>query len=72
MNHADLFHHLLTELCARTQVVTIEPAVGRPFDALLLACNRETLIYEGWSDAVGPSGELALIDVREIDAVRVS
>jgi hypothetical protein len=67
------FLDVLSSLCSESLAVTVERRSGAPFDAVLLACDRRVLIYEDWSDALGmPTGELAVIDVDEIDAVRVS
>jgi hypothetical protein len=70
---ADTFFDVLSELCAWTPAVTIEPRSGPPFDAVLLACDPKSLVYERWSAALGaPTGELAVIDVDDIATVCVS
>jgi len=66
---ADGFLDVLSEFCAASVAVTVEPRWGRPFDAVLLACDRQAVAYECWSDDLGmPTGELAVIDAAEIDA----
>lgn len=70
---ASAFLDTLAQLCTQSLVVTVEPRSGTSFDAVVLACDRRALLDERWSVARGvPSGELGLIDVDELDAVRVS
>lgn len=72
MDPDETFFQTLSELCADSAAVTVEPRTGAPFAAVLLACSRSVVIYEHWSDAMGlPTGDLGSVLVAEIDAVRV-
>lgn len=69
----DRFFDVLVELCAGSLAATIEPRSRHNFDAVLLACDREVLIYEYWNRARGiPAGELGVIRVDDVAAIRVS
>lgn len=47
--------------------------MSKAFGAVLVACEVDALLYERWSDALGMStGELALVGLEQIAAVRVS
>lgn len=73
MEPTDSFVDLLIELCADSVVVVVEPRSRHSFDAVLLACGRHVLIYEGWSRTDGlPTGELGVINVADVDAIRIS
>lgn len=61
------------ELCCSSSVAVVEPRSGRPFSGVFLVCDQGVVIYERWNDALGmPSGDVGLIDIDDIDAVRVS
>lgn len=63
---------MLSELCAWPRTVTIEPRSGGSFDVVVLGCDRQSLIYERWSDTLGiATGELGIIDVDDIRALSV-
>jgi hypothetical protein len=69
----DSFVDLLIELCADSVVVAVESRSRHGFDAVLLACDRQVLIYEGWSRSGGlPTGELGVINLDDVDAILVS
>jgi hypothetical protein len=63
----------MSEPGVRLVAVSVEPRSGRPFDAAFFASDRQVLVAERRSDAVGmASAVLAANDVDEIAAVRVS
>ncbi len=69
----DTFLQILSELCAWTTVVTVEPRTGDPFDAVLLACGESVLLFECWDGSAGtPGGDLGTIDVVDVVALRVA
>ncbi len=69
----DTFIQILSQLCAWTTVVTVEPRTGGSFDAVLLACGESVVFYECWDGAAGtPGGDLGAIGVADIVALRVA
>jgi len=69
----DTFIQILSDLCAWTTVVTVEPRTGDPFDAVLLACGETAVLYECWDGTAGaPGGDLGTIDVADVVALRVA